>query len=308
MTFLFDVNNVAMTGPAAMFKMKTLMVSAGWVVKSSGDGLAAFSSTGDVITTGAAGAGGWANTSAWVRIQMPSANGVTRELILQRNATNLIWTIRYSYSAGFTGGSPSATVLPTATDSASIFANTTLFAADNSYRFNAAVDNAAPYGFWMGAFPIGGGNPSGGAFVMTPLTFTAAEDIDPYVFYVSGGGSAYLATDMFALKSWIIKGDINETFQSIGAVRYFQNDGTGVFSIPSGIGTNPHTANDDVFPIPMGWNTQNLWPSGWKGFSTILKWNGPAKTTGDTLSISTTRDRIIYRECNLPWDGSVPTV
>jgi hypothetical protein len=39
-----------------------------------------------------------------------------------------------------------------------------------------------------------------------------------------------------------------------------------------------------------------------------MRWTGISRAAGDTLSVSGTRDRIIYGAISLPWDGTVPTV
>ena len=53
-----------------------------------------------------------ANTSAWFRISNP--DGV--EYVCQRGINNLQWRVKVSPTVGFTGGSPGATQVPSATD------------------------------------------------------------------------------------------------------------------------------------------------------------------------------------------------
>ncbi|HVI42660.1 MAG TPA: hypothetical protein VM577_18570 [Anaerovoracaceae bacterium] len=316
MSFVFDVNNSTITGAQAMFKLKTLLVSAGWVVKSSGDGLSAFSSSSDIISSGSGGANGLANTTAWFRIQMPLANSVRREFMIQRNNANTNWIIKYSYSANFTGGSPSATASPTATDSQTLQnGGGAFFSTDSTYRWNAAADNAAPYGFWMGCFPTGGGSPSGGAFCLFPMdsgTFPVA-DIDPYAIYSSNTSSFIVSDFQSNTKAWIRKGLSNETFVSVGACEVLSSNvvifpGT---SGSTGVGPNPHDGYDNVIAIPFGaYGLTTPWPLGLKGISSFVKWNGSNRTTGDTLSIASSgaKDRITYKDVNLPWNGSTPTI
>lgn len=309
MSFVFDVNNAAMTGATAMFKLKELLKTAGWTTASSGDGLSAFSSSSDIISSGNSGANGFANTSAWVVMQMPSANSVNRQLMFQRGTTNLIWTIKYSYSTHFTGGVPSATVPGAATDSQTLFNNVTLFPADSSYRFNAGADNATPYGYWSGTFPTGGGNPNNG-HCMFPLTVDSDSlDVDPYVFYLSASGS-FANTDLVSMEGFMRKGQTQEKFQTnFGGMRLVQPGVATIF--PAGVSTNPHTGNDDSIDIPVGISSlSTFFPHGFKGTMSVCRWNGASRTTGDTLSLASpgAKDRIVYKDTNLPWNGSTPTV
>lgn len=318
MAYSFDVNNSTMTGPAAIFKLKELLKSVGWTVKSSSDGTT-YNSTGDQITTGSSGAGGLANNSAWFRIQMPSVSVIfpaNREFVFQRNSTNVLWTIRYSYSAGFTGGTPNATTLPTATDQQTLF-NGTFFAADSSYRYNAAAGGASEgYSFWSGCFPSGGGNPSGGAlcFMEMQSGSYSSLDADPYVIYCDANVAAFQTARIQASSScWFRKGLTNESFTTVGAGTYI-NATNAVF--PNNADSNPHNGNDDTVSIPfigmvrVPTTVLLEYPAGWKGLCDVMRWNGTSRTTGDTLSVSSAgaKDRIVYRDVNLPWNGSTPTV
>ena len=65
--------------------------------------------------------------------------------------TNLLWRVKFSYSAGFTGGTPGATRVPSATDEGLYLGSgtdaaptgTAMFAADAGYRFHCAAGGAA---------------------------------------------------------------------------------------------------------------------------------------------------------------------
>jgi len=319
MAFHYDVNNAAITGPQAVFKLKTLLVAAGWVVRSSGDSLSAFSSSGDVITSGNTGAGGLGNGTAWFVIEMPTMNGVNRQLMFERS-NDTSWVIKYSYSAHFSGGS--ASVPATATDSISLSNGFSIFPGNSTYRWNAAADDAAPYGFWASQFAIGGGNPNG-CICMFPLNQTDPSDADPYVFYISIVTSTFSAGSDLAgggngLAAYFRKGLTGERFNSAftsGVPTWCFSFYNGSSTIPNNVGPNPHNGNDDVFDIPVGSPGQVIsgearWPGGFKGMCSFMKWNGSSRTTGDTLSISSpgAKDRIVYRDVNLPWNGSTPTI
>jgi hypothetical protein len=304
MSYVFDVNNDSMTGAQAMYKFKELLKTAGWVVKSSGDGLSAFSSTTDIITSGSSGANGFANSNAWVRLQSPAGAG-SREFLVQRSSFNTLWTIKYSYSIGFSAGSPSATVLPTATDSQTLLSASSLFVTDSTYRFNAAADNAAPYGFWMGCFLLGGEsnfNPSGGAWMMDPLLTGSypAADVDPTIHYVSGTTSWSSGTTS-GIFGYLKKGLSGEGFVNIP---WLIIQSQSASSFPQGVGNNCFTLKTDLFPIFYARQSSKTAPVGYKGISSICKWTGNPLACPTLLSVSTTNDYIVIGHIALPWNGS----
>jgi hypothetical protein len=126
-----------------------MLVSAGWTYRASGDGTGGtYNATGKVFTGTGAGALGWANSGAWARIQDP---GAVREITVQHNnAGGAI--IKYSQLAKFTGGSPSATTTPTATDERAIRGTyATAWCASSTGNAFGCANDTAQYGFWFAA-------------------------------------------------------------------------------------------------------------------------------------------------------------
>lgn len=176
----------------AVSQLVEMLVSAGWSYKASGDGLSGFSSTGKIFTSTNAVALGWHNARAWARVTDPASG---REFVFQHDAASNV-RIKYSRSAKFTGGTPSATVTPTATDERYIRGGATDATPtygtwlDNQVsigrtRFQGVAYATAPYGFWF----VGQQSPGGtvtASLMMDPVV-SVAEDIDPVVFYVSAG-------------------------------------------------------------------------------------------------------------------------
>lgn len=289
-----------------MYRFKELLKTAGWVVKSSGDGLAAFSSTTDVITSGSSGAGGLNNTSAWFRIQSPAGGG-TREFTIQRNSSTQVWTIKYSFSAGFTGGSPSSTVLGTATDSQTLFNAATMFLGDNLFRWNAAADNASPYGFFMFCHIVGGHSLGGyptGAFVMDPMaagTFPSADN-DPVVF-TTVGSSAFQTATTTTNFGYLKKGIAGEGFVNIPWLRIL-NNGTNNVVFPTGAGVNAHSFKEQMFPVCYARDSGQSAPVGWKGASSLMKLCGQSVPTPTLISGAGTRDLVVVGDVVFPWNGS----
>lgn len=175
MTYVEDLTTPA-TGDAAMRRVKTHAVAQGWVVAASGDGRSAYGASSDVISADS-GAGSLDTSGAWMRLRM--GGGATREVLIVRKSTSVAWTVRYS-AAGFSGGSPSATTAPTATDSQTLI-DGTLLPTDGTYRWLICAEDGAPY--YLGAYAI----PSGGGTAQTLLGLWPMRtgsypnsDTDPY--------------------------------------------------------------------------------------------------------------------------------
>lgn len=313
MSFIFTKNLSNVSGYDAWYQLKTLLVSAGWVVKASGDGISAFSSSGDIISSSASGANGMGNSGAWYRIQMPLANRVNREFLVQVTTSTSVGLIRYSFSAGFvTGGS--ATVVPTASDQQIISSGNTMFQADNTYHINIGADNAVPYGFWMAVIINGNGSTTNaGGFLCDPIVSGsgASDDPDPYVWYfeTTSAGSytvSKLSTSLNG-KAYFAKGSTFETFVNMEGSPIFSSGGNNNF--PNGMGTNAITMDEEMAPIL--WSSiasPNVHPTFLKGASSLMRWNGTKKQFGDRMTVSSPGDRICIADVNFPWDGSVPFI
>jgi hypothetical protein len=168
MSKVSDVNEVV-NGSEAIFKLKTVLKSAGWVVQKSSDG-STYNASADEITHAASGAGGMENNYAWFVIRDP---GSSHEWCFQRGTANTTWRVKISSLDRFTGGSPDATTVSSATDEQLIYGSGTdasptfgaLFYTDNLYRFhviaeNTAVGSATPiYGFWAFSTKLAIGTP-----------------------------------------------------------------------------------------------------------------------------------------------------
>ena len=303
------------TGAYGWYTLKTLLVSVGWIVKASGDGLSAFSSSSDVITGPGSGANGMGNTSAWFRIRMPAINGITREFVFQMSDTSGdIGALWYSYSAGFTGGSPSSTVLPTATDGQNLGAGS-MFSND-AQKWHAGAMNAAPWGFWM--HPIVNGNYSGssigGVLVDPILPGTGPDlDLDPYIVYLeTASGGSWNKNNMTGSRTtcgaWYGKGTVYETWGTANALTYHQPVGGGDL-FPGGNGTNNYDFAEQWGPIYWGKVSGSLVvPHGFKGAGTICRWNGTPKASGQLMSDQSTYDRLCVGDVNFPHDGTLVVI
>lgn len=218
-----DVNTIG-TGAAAIFKLKAVLKAAGWTVPSSSDGTT-YNSSGDQITVATSGAGGMANNNAWFVIREP---GGRREWCWQRGTNNQNWRVKYSASARFTGGSPSATRVPSATDSPDANALggggtdaspsfASLFATDSSYRVHITA-NSTPI---SGAYPFNiittttpGSTASNFSAFQEPLATGSysSADTDPAVVSVNGSQGGFMATLVQGWLAYGLAGQVWVTF------------------------------------------------------------------------------------------------
>lgn len=313
MSYVFSVNTTRTTGPTMLYRFKQLMKSAGWTVPRSGDGTTYFSSS-DGITSGNTGAGGLANNNAWFVLQMPLANSVNRQFMFQMTSygglgSSTNGTIKYSYSAGFTGGSPSGSTPATATDGYTILNNTSLMPTDRQFRMVVGADNAAPYGFYMGTYTSGGGDTSfiQSAMLMDPLLAGTYDplDIDPYVIYFDGtAGFSLSSLNNNKTFTWLLKGLPGEGFVNMSAIPY-QVGSQNMFPGSPGLGYNSITGLEDYAAIMWARNQLSTAPTGFKGIGTLARWTSIPHYSSDTYSISTTNDYIVLGHVFLPFNGGL---
>lgn len=255
-----------------------------------------------------------------------------------------------SYTAPATAGTAAATPVQNATladevilagggtDAAPTF--TTMFTAggfEGVMHTHCLADDgsgSSPYGFCMVTIPNGLGTSVLGNFLFDPLlSGTAAPgDIDPFVFYSDNNSSEVIfsftitnvawALDtsggIFSPHGWYRKGQTGSGFQPCAALFPYtfnsylvagkNNPNVG----GTGMGANHITGLDDIFTIPYVRRSTQTSPTGYKGFSSIMRGNANGRFTGDTLSLvnpGVSRDRLVVNSCNIPWDGvTIPIV
>lgn len=320
----------------ALSLLTEMLFSAGWTYQGSGDGLASFSTSLKVFnnfTQGAANS--WNNSSAWARMQDPSA---IRELLFSHDNAGGI-RIRYSPSAKFVGtfnGTVSATVPPTATDekyiagglgtnytpgSGPFFGTGTLRGAS---IYQGAAMSRSPYGFWFAGADFPRGQIRTG-FMMEPVT-SVPEDPDPYVFTV-GGANCFQPSNLFYNRdgtqsanwsalpsSGTLEGSFafmdtsRKTFLYVQAAGYCFGAVAAGLVMDSGVPQNPFNGQPEFLPVlygrfnsatsSAGGNTQQC---GVKGWGTFARWLGaPRSSLGATTSGKT---HIAVGAVWLPWDG-----
>jgi hypothetical protein len=318
----FNTNQTPATTAEGVYNLKQLMKAAGWSVKASGDGISAFSSSGDVITTGASGANGMANSRAWFRIQDPAG---VREFIFQRGTTgNQTFWILYSALSKFTGGSPTFNTPSTAADQVNITGTTNAGASistgvEGSMRFHCMAENSAPYTWYMFCYS-NGGSTTKGLIAMDSLQAGSYNvlDADPIVVCYSttgtdmfnvGGNVVFSQSSQLAgsagMYCWFKLGLAGATWVNVGWARMTDGANAG---IPGGLPTSNYSTKDEVFAPLLIRATSSTSPQGWKGAMSNFRLMGPQRAlSGDTLNVVTSKDYIVLdKSIALPWDGSTP--
>ena len=314
-----SLNNTPATGAVLLYTYKELLKTATWTIPSSSDGTT-YNAAGDQITTGASGAGGFANNSAWIYAKQPGSN---RGLVWQRGTTNLLWRIKYSPSAGFSGGTPGATRVPSATDevvlcgggtdAAPTFA--TILPTDGTYRWNAIAYDTAPYGTLHFGFPTGGGNPNVG-FALDPLTGTAAGDPDPYALYLpqnsttafrGAAGSQDFTTENGTHTPKGFLGALGTASNFVGILPAFPGTPAGVGATTAALPANPFTSDNEGEPFYYARRNALAAPRGRKGYSSLMRVNLTAGLTTGTTGASLAW--VLVGNVWVPWDGAtVPLI
>ena len=331
MAYAYLVNQTPATAAVAIYNLKTQLKAGGWTVPRSSDGTT-YNSSGDQISSGSSGANGMDNARAWFVIQEPASP--SRQFCFQRDNTtgantSYKWRIKYSKGAGFTGGSPDAVTVPTATDEQFLLGSgtgTTVFAAlfslatDGGFRHQIVVDGASRYGWASFAWINTTGVPTHGLFY-DPITSGTAADVDPSVLYLNGvvsastlggvAGSGVGQYESFARNYSKLFGYSNGTFAAtiFGMILAVSDTGTWMGLFPFA-GVVDDDTKDNLMGMPYTQFNTTSHVGMWKGLSSLLSWINVVRATGSTFSTTGagSKDRVALCDVSLPWDGSTPTI
>ena len=316
MALQFTVNQAPVNGAVAMWNLVLALIGAGWTKVQDSDG-STYSNTGSQVVGPGTGANGFFNTRAWVVLQSPAGAG-SRQLCIQNTfSTGDYWRLKYSKQSGFTGGSPDAQTVPSATDEVLLFGGgsdaspgTVLyFPSAGGYYQQIAVDTAAPYGFYMVVYlKVSGSTYSSLIFDPMVANSYANTDADPLVIYITGATSdaittTYLCHESLGPAAWYKYGLAGAGFVHCTALM-LSNATTQIF--PGLAGSNAYTSNDLIAPIIYHRRGNLSAPVGDKGQSSLLAWKGSARSTGDTLMSKTWA---VFGDLCFKWDGTtVPSL
>jgi hypothetical protein len=330
MAWHYSVNNTLATYSLNLFQLFTVMKAAGWTDVSDSDGVSPYTlGQHGTITSGNSGAGGLNNNTSWIVLESPAGAGGPQ--VLFQNAAgvpgslwssgDIAWIGLYSPSAGFTGGSPSMTVAPTASDQYGFLAflsNGTgsqwfnYHTTEGSTRYSAAANDVAPYAFWAASWKIGGGSTEGCIFYDGVVNGAASEsmDSDRHVLFCDGNGNGFSAGS-------IVLPYVQNNGQGSGCIGMQPAIGTmaGASGVPfpwttpsNGLATDPTNGLDMVRP-------QEFYFQGgfYKGQTEFMFWemtgtSGSSRPLAYLLQLVTPGDYIVVDQLVLPWNGSAPLV
>ncbi len=288
------------TGPQSIFALKQwLTTSHGgtkfWSVVASGDGLAAYSSTGDVITHSGSGANGLDNNNAWFVLRDPDDN---REILFHRGAPNYLWYLWYLRGEHFDTTSAGAAIPATHGNKKSwMGARATpgpfsLFPSSGSWYFHICCEGDTPegnvYPFWAVARVSGSGAAASALILDCVLdALSPATDSDKAVLLSNSGvlqhdSGAFLgyANSSACLSGYMRFGEANVEW-SWYTLAFYGDNSSNYYP-----GTVPTHPEDGKFPILPGfyWR-RGATTNGVKGQSKLITYK-PSTTLaafGDTM-------------------------
>lgn len=318
------------TGAACMFDFKEFAKANGWTVPRSSDGIT-YNPSGDQITTGAAGAGGMANNYAWFELRCPAG---LRSLVFQRITTNLLWRVKYEGpGSGFTGGTPTATRVPTATREVVVRGGGTdaaptgytLHTTDGTYRAIFTCDDE-PSSDRLGAgyfLSMATALTASDAFrtniTIEPLddrSFVEADslsaptvgDADPVILVVGLGTGNSLAWSLVDTSTawgsavltnspvfgWYKFAYAGAAFVNLGAARPATNFSNG-YTLSTRSGISPYDGKDELMSILMGRSDDHTATQrGIKGELRYTRQKGVAREFPDTIDLGAGQNRYLY--------------
>ena len=259
----------------------------------AGDNIAAF---GD-LSQYAAG-----TSESWFVLRTPDA--ASELLFFRTSASDLTWSCSRSPGALFVGGD--AGNPPTATDSA-VFMGASAIVSQIDSVLHMGADDAAPYGFFT--YMHANGNFADARASMAFVPITAAQqpgDVDPYVFVVGvTTTSGFLLAELTEESATATQARISGIIPGQAAARTcpaltLRSEAGNMFPNDAPADDN---SNDLSMPMSFGVRSPLSAPSGFKGISDFMQWNGVQRAPGETFA---TRTRVSWGDVNFPWDGSVP--
>lgn len=305
MTWYFDPNNTGGVngGAEVIYALKVLLQAHGGVVQCSGNGAGEYSAVGDVIDDAAE-----LNTAqAWFVILW---RGVY--FYFQRGGLDYNWWLRVSYTAPSGGG---FILMATAADiqdwHGTTDAGAAIFQAPSSYRYHIGCDDA-PGGFYAFTL-INGTGASAGGIVFDPFAAASypVEDTAPVVFYVgmttTFGEHTYISAndEGYSPKCWYCRGfGLPDELASPNALVLTPGGYPALSSghaFPRQLGSNPYTGEDDRFPVMYARPAPLATQLGHRGYGTVMRWAGAARSNGDTMRTGVVIDRVQILSIVLPF-------
>lgn len=280
------------TGPESIFELKQWLTTGHggtkfWTVTMSGDGLSAYSGTGDVITHSGTGANGLNNANAWFVLKDPDSN---REIIFHRATNHYTWNFFYLRGASFSGGA-AATPATHANKKSWMNARAAgpilCFPTSGSWYFHICCEGDTPegnvYPFWAIGRVSGSGLPAA-AFIMDCVVdaLSPAGDDDKalmlggaYALKLDSGAYLNYSSSGAYLSGFMRWGEVNEEWSWYTLAVYQDQNG---YVYPGTVPTHPEDGKLPIFP-GFYWR-RGATTNGVKGQSHMIRYK-PSLSMGD---------------------------
>lgn len=343
MAFSITANQRPTTPGEAIWMLKEALVADGWGVARSGTGSGGvYSSSGDAHAPGGPYSGTLDLADAWFELRQPSGASPRRSILFKLvSADASDWRLRYSSNGtGFTGGSPSATALPTATDAQAL-------TNDPAGTTNLLRVPTATSGPGLGMVDIISGDTDEGfsfffgvrsgvetntySFVgyetvicLDVLTQTNGADTDGAVIGVQFVGDSYpfaipSASGLIGeptstqtagcMRGWYKKGLSGATFTTFPLTVFGLQEGSAGTVIPRSLDRASEGEDAEAFQtLPVIYwrgGTTHTTQRGFKGKSRLFE---DCQRRLGGLRLSQDRTRLSLGMVSVPWDGvTIPT-
>ncbi len=333
MAYLFALNNKIVEYYQEHWQLKNLLVQQGWTVLSSSTGNAAqnpqwgagdfWSSPLQLLGTSSFGGSGNPpyNSFPWIRLQCPA--GPPREIMIQSciffNNTGgepvQAMAMYYSPKDKFLF-SASLTNAPVALDQFEM----------SQGGSNANLDNGAGcmqpgLGY---SYIVTGGASENYSFCVFGVYYSAGNNVnysyfgdgmipgsgmvgDPDPFVVGYGGLFSFARDITnsGINASYYSGSTGDGMFGNYAHGFLTQKGAAAFSANAANLPPDFSGKDPFFPIAWCRTLEEGTPMGFKGLSSLMRWNGwQARSNFTIVNEATSSDRIYVQSVSLPWSGS----
>ena len=321
MTNPYRLDPTTILTPAHFLQLfRTTLKAAGWTSQGGGDGLAAYSAvSADLVFTSAqpwvAGANGFGQVRAWERLREP---GGGRELVWQYGAVTGIagqWRVKISPVSRFTGGTPSATQVPSATDEFVLAGGGTDASPTyvrysiststlESSRLVAMVDQSSPYGLWFSTVGPAAA-PQRLFYFHDPIVDASTSDPDPMVYLAANGANNNVSRNaqLSATEAATAPGPISRinTTYVVTPAQYpaVTASLSGITSLVRSIGGNLSDAKYYSPPVRYDRATSSS-----KGISSLFRWCLNSFAFGSVVTLSSAYDRIVIGDVLAEWGGT----
>jgi len=307
-----------------MYSVKTTLVAAGWTVTKSGDGLALYSASGDIITGGGAVAGGLGTTRAYFTVTDAS----TKVCLSFQTISNTTYRVKYSETGAMAGGSPNSTTVGSATDEQVLYGagtdasptGTQMLHTDSLYRFHVVANSTAQasngtFPFWFGCSVILTGVQASffGLDGMATGTYHSLDTIPRAIitWYVAAGPSPTdwtpVADTTAYARGWIAYGLGAASFKRLSMFQLSANSSSLGGPGPSQtMNISPYAgAEDQPLPLLLGRVAGNGTLPGPKGICSDIKMSTHSTRAYPSTILNSTNAYVYFGGLLVQWPETV---